>query len=57
MLDTDTESVVIVGAGAAGCTMALLLARYGIATTVIEERRDTRLHPAAHVINARTLEI
>ena len=57
MLDTDTESVVIVGAGAAGCTIALLLARYGIATTVIEERRDTRLHPAAHVINARTLEI
>ena len=57
MLDTDTESVVIVGAGAAGCTIALLLARYGIATTVIEERQDTRLHPAAHVINARTLEI
>lgn len=53
----DTEPVVIVGAGAAGCTLALLLARHDIASTVVEERRDTRLHPAAHVINARTLEI
>lgn len=53
----DTESAVIVGAGASGCTLALLLARYGIPSTVIEERQDTRLHPAAHVINARTLEI
>lgn len=52
-----TESVVIVGAGAAGCTLALLLARHGIASTVVEERREPRLHPAAHVINARTLEI
>ncbi|MEW5809185.1 MAG: FAD-dependent monooxygenase [Actinomycetota bacterium] len=49
--------VVIVGAGAAGCTQALLLARYGIASTVVEQRTDPRLHPAAHVINARTLEI
>ncbi|MCX2713638.1 FAD-dependent monooxygenase [Mycolicibacterium sp. J2] len=53
----DTESVVIVGAGASGCTLALLLARYGIESTVVDERRETRLHPAAHVINARTLEI
>jgi 2-polyprenyl-6-methoxyphenol hydroxylase-like FAD-dependent oxidoreductase len=52
-----TDSVVIVGAGAAGSTLALLLARYGVPTTVIEERQNTRVHPAAHVINARTLEI
>ncbi|MDX1873234.1 FAD-dependent monooxygenase [Mycolicibacterium sp. 120266] len=53
----DSESILIVGAGAAGSTLALLLARYGIESTVVEERRETRLHPAAHVINARTLEI
>lgn len=52
-----TEPVVIVGAGAAGCTMALLLARYGVPSTVVDQRTDTRLHPAAHVVNARTLEI
>ncbi|UXA18092.1 FAD-dependent monooxygenase [Mycobacterium sp. SMC-4] len=53
----DTESVVIVGAGASGSTLALLLARHGIRSTVVEERLEPRLHPAAHVINARTLEI
>lgn len=52
-----SEPIVIVGAGAAGSTMALLLARYGIPSTLVEERQDPRLHPAAHVINARTLEI
>ncbi|BBY49982.1 2,4-dichlorophenol 6-monooxygenase [Mycolicibacterium arabiense] len=52
-----TESTMIVGAGASGSTLALLLARYGIPSTVIEERLNTRVHPAAHVINARTLEI
>ncbi|OJZ71974.1 monooxygenase [Mycobacterium paraffinicum] len=53
----DNDSVIIVGAGAAGSTLALLLARYDIACTVVEQRSDPRLHPAAHVINARTLEI
>lgn len=52
-----SDAIVIVGAGAAGSTLALLLARYGIPSTVVDQRTDTRLHPAAHVINARTLEI
>jgi len=52
-----SEPVVIVGAGAAGSTLALLLARYDIPTTVVERRADPRLHPAAHVVNGRTLEI
>lgn len=49
--------VTIVGAGATGCTLALLLARYGIASTVIERRSSSLDHPAAHVINARSQEI
>jgi 2,4-dichlorophenol 6-monooxygenase len=48
--------VVVVGAGAAGSTTALMLARYGIGTTVLERRSTPLEHPAAHVINATSLE-
>jgi len=51
------EPVLIVGAGAAGCTLALLLAKRGVSTVVLERRHKPLLHPAAHVINARSLEI
>lgn len=49
--------VVIVGAGATGCTLALLLASYGIRSVLLERRTAAMRHPAAHVINGRTLEI
>lgn len=49
--------VVICGAGAAGSTLALLLASRGIASTILDRRHDPLSHPAAHVINARSLEI
>ncbi|WP_200304716.1 FAD-dependent monooxygenase [Streptomyces adelaidensis] len=51
------EPIVIVGGGATGCTLALLLARHGIPSTVLERRTDPLLHPAAHVVNARSFEI
>ncbi|MET7358408.1 FAD-dependent monooxygenase [Streptomyces sp. NPDC005562] len=51
------EPILIVGAGATGCTLALLLARHGIPSTVLERRTQPLLHPAAHVLNARSLEI
>jgi 2,4-dichlorophenol 6-monooxygenase len=51
------DQIVIVGAGSTGCTLALLLARLGISSIVVERRQETLVHPAAHVINARTLEI
>ncbi|NUP16091.1 MAG: FAD-dependent oxidoreductase [Streptomyces sp.] len=52
-----SEPIVIVGAGATGCTLALLLARHGIPSTVLERRTNPLLHPAAHVVNARSFEI
>ncbi|WP_063065810.1 FAD-dependent monooxygenase [Nocardia violaceofusca] len=51
------SEVTIVGAGATGCTLALLLSRYGLASTVLERRTDPLNHPAAHVVNARSQEI
>lgn len=48
--------VTIVGAGAAGSTLALLLARQGVATRVLERRTTPLAHPAAHVLNASSLE-
>ncbi|MGZ8179509.1 FAD-dependent monooxygenase [Williamsia sp. SKLECPSW1] len=49
--------VLISGAGASGATLALLLSARGIPSTVVDRRRAPLTHPAAHVINARTLEI
>lgn len=57
MSTRHTASVAIVGAGSTGCTLALLLAGYGIRSTLIERRKLPMQHPAAHVINGRSFEI
>jgi 2,4-dichlorophenol 6-monooxygenase len=49
--------VLIVGAGPTGAMAALLLEQLGIETCVVERRAETQRAPAAHVVNARTLEI
>ncbi|MBX7432676.1 FAD-dependent oxidoreductase [Mycobacterium sp. Y57] len=51
------DQIVIVGGGSTGCTLALHLARRGISSIVLERREEPLVHPAAHVINARSLEI
>jgi 2,4-dichlorophenol 6-monooxygenase len=54
MLETQ---VLIVGAGPVGQMAALLLARHGV-QSIIVDRRETRLTaPKAHAVNSRTLEI
>ncbi|OLT34812.1 hypothetical protein BJF79_32885 [Actinomadura sp. CNU-125] len=39
----DGERIAIVGAGLAGCLLAVLLGRRGIAVTVFERRPDPRV--------------
>ena len=49
--------VLVVGAGPAGMTAALLLSKLGIPSRIIERRATPQSAPAAHVVNARTFEI
>ena len=49
--------VLIVGAGPVGMMGAILLRQLGIETRLVERRDGPIRAPAAHVVNARTLEI
>src|SRR6201997_2420389 len=49
--------VLIVGAGPAGLTSALALARYGVPALTVEKHPSTAHTPRAHIINQRTVEI
>ncbi|MBJ7289931.1 FAD-dependent monooxygenase [Williamsia sp.] len=57
MSASDPVPVLIAGAGSTGATAALLLARRGIPTIIVDRRSDALTHPAAHVIHGRSLEI
>ncbi len=49
--------VLIVGAGPSGAMASLLLEQQGIRTRIVERRAGPKPAPAAHAVNARTLEI
>jgi len=49
--------VLVVGAGPVGLSAALLLARLGIRSLVVDRRDGPHRAPQAHVVNPRTLEI
>lgn len=49
--------VLVVGAGPSGTMAALLLEQQGIETRIVERRAGPKPAPAAHAVNARTLEI
>jgi 2-polyprenyl-6-methoxyphenol hydroxylase-like FAD-dependent oxidoreductase len=57
MLADPSKTVVVIGAGPTGCTLALLLARLGISVAVVERNAAPQQHPAACILNTRTMEI
>jgi 2-polyprenyl-6-methoxyphenol hydroxylase-like FAD-dependent oxidoreductase len=56
-MSAPDPDVLVVGAGPTGLMTALLLAHQGVSTRVVERRPGPARAPAAHVVNARTLEI
>src|ERR1043165_4063236 len=50
-------TVLIIGAGPTGSTLALLLARLGISVSLVERNAEPQRHPAACILNTRTMEI
>jgi len=49
--------VLVAGAGPVGCLAALLLARLGVASCLVDRRPSPGTAPKAHAVNPRTLEI
>jgi putative polyketide hydroxylase len=57
MAAQERVPVLIVGAGAAGLSLSLLLHQQGIASVVVERRPDVSWYPRARNLNFRTLEV
>lgn len=53
----ETYPIGIVGGGPVGLLLSLLLSKFRIKHFLIEGREKATIHPQAHFINARTMEI
>lgn len=49
--------VIIVGAGPVGLTCGHLLSKIGVPTTILEKRNALGIHPSAHYLHSRSIEI
>lgn len=54
---TSESPIIIVGAGLVGLGAALELARFGVASIVLERRQSFSVHPKTRIFNTRTMEI
>lgn len=57
MSNAKSGRVLVLGGGPVGMIAALLLARQGLASTVVERRKEPPRSPQAHVIKQRSMEI
>ncbi|MCX5405562.1 FAD-dependent monooxygenase [Streptomyces sp. NBC_00335] len=53
----DSASVLVVGAGPVGATLALELAHHGVRSTVVERSTTVSAHPKMDFINGRSMEL
>eukprot|EP01068_Selenidium_serpulae_P020384 Selendium_serpulae@DN8398_c0_g1_i1.p1 len=53
----EYSPVTIIGAGPIGMTVGMLLARYGVPSTIIDKKTDFISFPKAHYISHRTNEV
>ncbi|KAJ1401724.1 FAD-binding monooxygenase [Ochromonadaceae sp. CCMP2298] len=51
------HEVGIVGAGPAGLTLSRLLSHYGVKHFLLDRKMEPVIHPQAHFINARSMEV
>src|SRR5262245_35424490 len=57
MTRRTSTPVLIVGAGPAGLVAALILARQGVRSTIVERHPGTSIHPRASGVSTRSMEI
>ncbi len=57
MSNLESTEVIIVGAGPTGMSLALMLARDGVRCCVVEQNAGPQPHPAACILNTRTMEV